>query len=347
MIKRIIIIVAFILFLSVPANAMEIEAPEVPESGAQLMPDDPQSFGEGLLWILKKGMEAFQPEVINACKLCVQIIAVIILTSVTIHIPGKNEGIIKLVSTVSLAAVLLGTSRTLISLGAETVRTMSEYGKLLLPVMTAALTAQGGVTSASALYVGTAFFNYLLTAVINGLIIPMLYVYLCLCIAGNVLEEGSLTKLKDFVKWLMTWLLKIILYVFTGYLSITGVVSGATDATAVKATKLTISGVVPVVGNILSDASEMVLVSAGILKNAAGIYGVLALISLWLAPFIKIGTQYLILKLTASICDVFGDKKSVCLVHDFSGGMGMLVGMTGTVCLLHLVSTICFMKGIG
>ena len=128
---------------------------------------------------------------------------------------------------------------------------------------------------------------------------------------------------------------------------ITGVITGAADAAAVKAAKLTISGVVPVVGGILSDASEAVIIGAGVMKNAVGVYGLLAVTAIWITPFLQIGSIYLLLKLTAIVCSVFGVKESSDLIEDFSGAMGLLLGMTGTVSLLILISTICFMKGMG
>ena len=109
---------------------------------------------------------------------------------------------------------------------------------------------------------------------------------------------------------------------------------------------LTISGVVPVVGSILSDASEAVLVGAGTVKNAAGIYGLLAVLAVWLGPFVKIGTHYLMLKLTAGLCGIFGNKRMSELVNDFSTAMGFVVAMTGAVCLMLMISTVCFMKGV-
>ena len=144
----------------------------------------------------------------------------------------------------------------------------------------------------------------------------------------------------------MTWSLKIILYVFTGYMGITGVISGTTDAAAMKATKLTISGMVPVVGGILSDASEAVLVSAGVVKNAAGIYGIFAVLAICLGPFLQIGAHYLILKITAGICELIGPKRAADLVNDISGAMGMVLAMTGSVCLMLLISIVCFLKGV-
>ena len=145
----------------------------------------------------------------------------------------------------------------------------------------------------------------------------------------------------------MTWSLKTILYIFTGYLSITGVIAGTADAAAVKAAKITISGVVPVVGGILADASEAVIVGAGVMKNAVGVYGLLAVAAILITPFLQIGAQYLLLKLTAALCGVFGVKEASDLIEDFSAAMGVLLGMTGTVSFLMLISTICFMRGMG
>ena len=156
-----------------------------------------------------------------------------------------------------------------------------------------------------------------------------------------------LKKLRDFIKWLLVWCLKIVLYIFTGYMGITGVVSGSADAATLKATKLTISGMVPVVGGILSDASEAVIVSAGLMKNAVGVYGLLAIAAIWIAPFLKIGVQYLMLKITGGICEIFGVKRMSGLIQAFSIAMGLLLAMTGAVCIFLLISTVCFMKGVG
>ena len=175
----------------------------------------------------------------------------------------------------------------------------------------------------------------------------MVYVFLALSVANSALGQDMLKQMKDLVKWLMTWTLKIVLYIFTGYMSITGVVSGSADAAALKATKLTISGMVPVVGSILSDASEAVLVGADLVRSAAGIYGLLAVIALWIGPFVRIGVQYLLLKLTAGVCGTLQFKRATDLVQSFSTAMGLLLGMTGTISVMLLVSTVCFMRGVG
>jgi stage III sporulation protein AE len=135
--------------------------------------------------------------------------------------------------------------------------------------------------------------------------------------------------------------------VFVGYISISGIISGTADQTAVKATKLTLSGMIPVVGGILSDASETILVSAGLIKNALGVYGFLSIVAITITPFLLIGINYLGLKLITAFAGIFVSKTISKLLDDFTGALGMVLGMTGSVCLIQLISIVCFLKGMG
>lgn len=345
--RKCAILITLLLILALPVSALDFQAPEVTGDAASQMPEETGNFAKGLLQIGRKALLALQPELRTAAGTSLSIMALTLLTALAGAMPGRSEKVIGLVCAVALGTLLLKNATTLINLGTETVRQLSDYGKLLLPVMTAALAAQGGTGSAAALYAGTAVFDTVLSSLIGKLLVPLVYVYLALAIANAATGEAMLKKLRDFVKWLMTWSLKTVLYIFTGYMSITGVVSGVTDAATVKAVKLTISGAVPVVGGILADASEAVILSAGVMKSAVGVYGLLAVAAIWLTPFLKLAMQYLLLKLTAAVCAVFGVQRASDLVSDFSGAMGILLGMTGAVSLLLLISTVCMMKGMG
>ena len=345
--RKFIIALVLLLSLAVPVSAAEVTAPEPPDSAMDVMPDETDTFWEGVWELLQNALPDIQPALTECVGICLSVIAVVLLVSVVQTLPGSAGHGTELAGAAAVGTLLLGSANSLIGLGADTIRQISEYGKLLLPVMTAALAGSGGTTTSAALYAGTTLFDSILSTAVSAILVPMIYIFLCLCVANSAVGQEALKKLSGFVKWLMTWCLKIILYLFTGYVGITGVVSGTTDAAAIKATKLTISGMVPVVGNILSDASEAVLVGAGVVKNAAGIYGMLAILAIWIRPFFQIGVHYLLLKGTAAVCGIFGSKQTVSLIQDFSSAMGLLLAMTGTSCLLLFVSLICFMKGVG
>ena len=343
--RAILMILLLVPALIQPVRASEFTAPEPPGTAQALLPDETSDFGSDLWYVVCSALRTVHPSFTEAIRTCTALLAASVLICLVSDISVNVKAVINLVGTVTIGIILFSPMRSLIQLGVETVQQISQYGRLLLPVMTGALAAQGQVTKSGALYTATAVFDTLLTTGVAKLLLPLVYVYLALCFAANLFDQPLIQQMQKFMKWLMAWGLKIVLYVFTGYIGITGVVGGTTDAALLKVTKLTISGMVPVVGNILSDASEAVLVSVGIMKNVAGVYGLLAIIAMWIGPFFQIGVQYLILKVTSGIIEMFGTKSMAGLTKDFSTAMGLVLAMTGTVCLIFLISTICYMKG--
>lgn len=344
--RKIYLLFILLLLCSINVSAVEYEAPPAPDAAEDILPKESHSFGEDLWYIIRSAIVRLYPNIAEVVGTCLSLIAIILLTSLLQSFTEHAKKSVELASTLSISLLLVQPTNTLIQLGIQTVQELCEYGKLLLPVMTAATASQGGLTTSAALYTGTVFFNTFLSTIISKLIIPMVYAHVALCVANGALGTDILKKMRDFVKWLMTWSLKITIYVFTGYLGITGVIGGTADASAVKAAKLALSGFVPVVGSIVSDASETVLVSASVIKNSVGAYGLLVIIALWIKPFLQIGAQYILLRATSAISSIFGKKTTVALIHDFAGVMSILLAMTCTMCLLHLISTVCFMKGI-
>lgn len=336
-----------LLILAMPASALEIEAPAVPEAGRNLMPENTESFASGFLQLLEKAIQALHPELQTAIRICVSLLAVVLFVSVLNLGDESVSAISNLTGAAAVGSLLLYNTDSLIHLASQTVHQLSDYGKLLFPVMATAMSAQGGLTASAGLYMGTSVFSTLLNSVLSDWLVDGVYLFLVLAIGAAALGEDSLKRLRDVIRSAISWILKTALMIFTTYMSITGVVSGTTDAAALKALKVTISTVVPVVGGILSDASESVLVSAAVMKNAAGIYGIFALLAMFIGPFLKIGTQYLMLKASVMVCGLFGTKTVVTLIEDFSAALGLLLAVTGSVCLMLLVSTVCFMKGVG
>ena len=344
--RRLLIILAVIVMIAQPVTAAEYTAPEAPESAQKYMPPDTQTFGDGLWFVIKNALSDLQPGVSEAAQTCLCVIAVAMLLSIVRNFTGISKQLVGLVGALSMGILLFRSSASMIGLGTQTVEQMSDYGKLLIPTLTAATAANGTPATSAALYTGTVIFSSVLSTLIARLVVPLIYIFMALSVADTASGENTFQSLKDLVKWLATWTVKTVLYVFTGYMSITGVISGSVDATAVKAAKLTISGAVPVVGSVISDASETILLSAGIMKNSAGIYGAVAIIAICIGPFFRIGIHYLLLKLTAAVCGVFGDKASDGLLKSITTAMGLVMAMTGTVCLLLLISIVCFLRSV-
>lgn len=236
--------------------------------------------------------------------------------------------------------------RTMIGLGKQTMNEMMDFSALLLPVMASAAAASGSTTGAGVLYGITAVSSKILVDFCAQALIPVIYAYLALGVTDSALQDTRLEKLRELLAWLVKWGLKAVMYIFTGFMAVSGVLSGNVDATALKAAKVTLSGMVPVVGGIISDAAETVLYSAGLLKTAVGTFGMLAVLAVFAAPFIGMGLHYLAFKLTAVFGGIMGS--SLCsFMECITTSMGFLLAMLGSCALMCLISCCCFMRMVG
>lgn len=326
---------------------MEFDAPIPTAEAAKYLPEEADSFPEGLWNVLREGMKVLSPSFSEGMRCCLRVLCVLLLTGlVSTLAPGISAKTVELASVAAVAALLLEPSASLIGLGLETAESIREYGKLLLPVLASAVAARGGISSASALYVGTAVFDTVLSTLVSHLLVPMVWMYLALSVACAAVGERTLQRLRDLIHWTMEWTLKLTLYTFTGYMAITGAVSGTADAAAAKAAKIAISGAVPVVGGILADAADTVLLSASVLGSGAGVTGILAVLAIFWTPVLRIGIRYLLLKLTGAVGEALEGGSAADLVSHVGGALGMVMALVSTQAVLLLVSAVCFLKGV-
>ena len=244
----------------------------------------------------------------------------------------------------AITALFAASMKSMIGLATGVLDEMEAYAKLLLPVMCGAASAAGALSGAGSLYMGSSLFFSLLTSLIRALLLPLVYAYLGLATVECGLPDERLGSVRTLLGWCISALLKGVMYVFTAYLSLTGLLSGSSDEAAVNAAKSTLSAALPVVGGIAADASEAVLQSAKLLRATAGTFGILAVLAIALMPFLKIAICYLTMKLTAAAAGLAAGKEHAALIDAQSSAMGYVLGMTGSAALMLLFSTCCFMK---
>jgi stage III sporulation protein AE len=348
--KKIICFLFLFALLAIPAKAAELPAQlqdALPEQAQELLGDadysGTTSLSSGVSGIVHKVGRQIRGIVRERVKGAVLILLVVLLCGVIdgfYHGTGSSSviNLMPMAGALSITLLSVGSLDSLIGLGTDTIDTMSVFSKVLLPTLAAATASAGAVGTATVQQVTTVFFVDLLISLINGLLVPMVYLYIGALTAGAMLPENRLSGIAEALKKIITWILSAALILFTVYLSIVHIVSGAVDTTVVKVAKATISGVVPVVGSILSEASETVLAGAGMLKNTIGIFGTLAVLATCAVPFVQLGIQYLLYKITAFLAGTVGASQLCKLIDGLGGAFGLVLGMTGACALLLLVS---------
>ena len=130
--RKVIFLLLFAIMLTVPVFAVNLDIPSVPESAQAYMPREPENLTEGIFEVLRQVVEELRPDLAEASGLCIGICAVVMLLSLVGSIPGENRKVMDLVGTVTISGMLLSSSGAMIRLAADTVRQISDYGKLLL-----------------------------------------------------------------------------------------------------------------------------------------------------------------------------------------------------------------------
>lgn len=329
----------------VDTSPMTEELPlEAQEALSGISPTVATDFWENCKHLIQNALRGSDSAIQAGLRLCAVLLAVVTLCALA-KMAGEHDltGAATAIGALGLCAAAVGSFHGMISLASDTVQKVTDYTGCMLPVMASAAAMSGGMTSASALYTGTVVFAEILMQLISKVLVPGVYFYLAVAGAEAALGSDTLSELREFVGWVVSKSLKVVLTAFTVYMTVTGVVSGNSDELAVKATKAA-AGAVPVVGGIISDASESLLASAAMLKNSVGVFGMLAVLAVCLTPFLRVGVQYLMLKLTAAVSGTVGLSPHVKLIKHFSSGMGYLLAMNGACALMALICVVCFLK---
>lgn len=348
--KKFVWVLLACLLCTVSVRAVEIPQElrdALPEGASELLEhldfSGSDALSGGISRILQSAADKVRGVVQERLRNAVSILLVVILCGI-IEGVSKTTGNAVSAKALTMAGALLvtlltvGSLDTLMGLGTQTIEDLSQFSKVLLPTLAAAAAAGGAVGSATLQQVATVFFADLLMNLINGLLMPMVYLYTGVLTAGAILPDGRLGGIASAMKKVITWILSGALILFTLYLSVVHIVSGTADSLAVKMAKTAISGVVPVVGSIISEASETVLLGAGMLKSSIGVFGMLAVLAACAYPFLQLGVQYLLYKLTAFLAEMVGAGDLGKLIDGLGGAFGVVLGMTGACAILLLIS---------
>ena len=302
------------------------------------------SLDEGLADLIDTGTRELSGIVRRAVRSGVLILLVVLFCGLADTVQeGLGKGRSRaaaLAGTLGVTAVAVADVNSLLGMGTGAISKMASFANVLLPTVAALTAATGAITGAAARQLAAVLFSDLLVNLINGLLVPLLYGYIAASAAQAAVEADGLKRLADLLKWAVTTVLTVVMLVFVGYLTASGVVAGTADAATVKAAKFAISGAIPVVGGILSDAAETVLASAGVLRGTVGVFGMLTILGICLIPLLQLSVHYLAYKLTAALAAAVGDGPVCTLVDRLGSAFGLVLGMTGACCLLLLIALV-------
>jgi len=220
-----------------------------------------------------------------------------------------------------LIILLLQSFKIAMRVSETTIENMVLIIQSSLPMLLTLMIASGAVTS------GTVFEPFIIFALqivgvfIKKVLLPLIFFTAVLGIINSLTNKNFLKKMLEFFCQGIDWIIKGIAILFIGLMSLSGLTAPVLDGVINKAAKTAV-GVVPVVGESLTGAVDIVMNCSLLIKNAVGV-GVIILISIYcLLPLIKILLFLIVYKLTAALIEPISDKRIVNCISD-----------TGDVCI--------------
>lgn len=359
-------LVALVLWvvLSMPALAQEVDlAPQLEAVGfgklGDLIPEEAkESLEQGGLGQVLEGEIALSPSQVlqsveNAVKgqlkvplgALAMVGAVVVLAAFLdgMHTAAADGGSVaslysvtaSLVVCASVAAPVIGC----ITATAKAIQDCAGFVTGFIPVFAGVLTVGGQAVTATTYHLFLFSLCQVVSRVSATILVPLLGVYLALCLTAAAVPSLNLGPLSATVKTAAGWLLGLLMTVFVAFLTVQTVVASSGDTVATKTTKFLIGSFVPVVGGALADAFMAAQGCLQLLKATVGAYGMVVALFIFLPVLTKVLLWYLVMQVSGGLAALFGLSQVSGLLKAFSTTLGFLMALILSFALIVTIST--------
>ena len=299
--------------------------------------------------IIKKFLSIIGKEIIDCIGVLGTVIVIIVIHSILKSISDGLENktvsqIVYYVQYILIVTLIMVNFADIISMVKNSIDSLVGFMNSLIPILITLMLTTGSFTSASLLEPILLFLITFIGNFINMIIIPFVLISTALAIVSKVSERIQLDKLSKFFNSSIVWILGIVLTIFVGLASVEGSLSSTVDGITAKTTKAAVSNFIPVVGKILGDAVETVIGCGAILKNAVGIVGVIVVISICMAPIIKLAILMGMYYLCAAVCQPIADEKIIKLLDQMGDTFKILFAILCSISIMLVIGVTLVIK---
>jgi len=289
--------------------------------------------------ILQNVLTCFFREVVASSALLGKLIILAVICAVLHNLTvafdrGTTGQLGYIVVYLVIIGLALGSFALAVNAGREVVDKMVSFMQALLPLLLTLLVALGGVASAAIFHPVILGTLTVLGTLTKNIVLPLIFFAAVLSIVGNLSPQFRVSHLAGLLKTVALGILGVFGTIFLGVLAIRGVAGGVGDGIALRTAKFAVDAFIPIVGGMFSDALEAIISSSLLIKNAAGIAGMIAVLLIMGLPLLKIITLALIYKLAGALVQPVGEGQVVDCLNDLGSSLMMVFAVVSVVGLL-------------
>lgn len=216
-------------------------------------------------------------------------------------------------------------------------RSLMEFMQALLPAYFLAVAMAGGALTSSAMCGFTFGAIGVVQAILTGVLIPLMRVYMMMVLAGNLYREDMISKMTELLRQVILWTMKTMFGVIVGFHVIQGMVLPQADALK-NASAMRLAQIIPGLGSGAGAVSQIVMGSGILIKNTAGAAAVVMLLLIAAVPILKLTVLMLLYYMAAAVMQPVCDKRLVSCMTEAAAGHGILLKMVGYSLALFAVT---------
>lgn len=298
--------------------------------------------------LVNKVINIFIGKIKENAKIIFSIIAVSILCSILKNIQSSFGGNVSeiafYVCYLFIIILIIASYTDIVSLCKDTITKLNDFMNMLIPLVLGLLVANGSIVSVSILQPILLVMTSTINVIVANVILPIIFISTMMNLIGNISENIKVSKIPKLLQKTCLWCLEFILIIFIGILSIEGTLGANVDGVTAKAAKSIVSTVIPVVGKALSDATDSILGATLITRNAVGIIGMIAIISIVLNPLISALIMMITYNVASALIEPIVDSRISKCMSGMGDSIKIVFALMATVCMLFIISTTIMIK---
>lgn len=214
------------------------------------------------------------------------------------------------------AVILLFGAVNVIKTAKESLDSVEKFSGTLMPIMCTLLASSGAQSASTALAPSSAILSTLLIRILSKVVFPMLTGAMALSLADGALGEGKLSGVTSLIKSAAVWITGGMFTLFSGVITLQGLISGVADGISLRGVKYALSSAVPVIGGAVSESVTAVISGACALKGAAGVMGIIVIVATVLSPTLNLVGYYFAVRCLSAIISPFCENKTSDMIKN-------------------------------
>lgn len=201
---------------------------------------------------LKKILNLLGSQVTSTLKILLNILVIVLIHSILKAITDSLENsniskIVYYVQYVLIVTIIMANFSDILRDVNKTVENLIGFAQNLIPLLVTLMIYTGSITTTAVIEPILLFLIQWIAGMIKTIIIPVVSIIAICVILSKISDKVQISKLGNFMKSSIIWVLGIVLTLFVGVVSLEGTLTSSVDGITAKTAKAAVSSLIPVV----------------------------------------------------------------------------------------------------